>query len=305
MFCRYRGDAFLVCKIIVTGAKGQLGTELVKMIKSGQSELGQLNDFYRDVQVIAADLGDLDICDAQSVYEFVEDARPYAVVNCAAMTDVDGCETNSAQAFKINALGPRNLAVACENVGAKLVQISTDYVFDGCKKSPYVETDSVAPRSVYGASKNLGEQYVKNFSNKWFILRTAWLYGYEGNNFVKTIVKAGREKGFLKVVNDQIGNPTNAVDLAWHICKLLKTNEYGIYHCTGKGECSWFDFACEIVKNFGIDAVVRPCSTDEFPRPASRPQYSSLKNFMLELTVGDQFRPWQEALKSYSENIQI
>ena len=124
MFCRYRGDAFLVCKIIVTGAKGQLGTELVKMIKSGQSELGQLDDFYKNVQVIAADLSDLDICDAQSVYEFIKNARPYAVVNCAAMTDVDGCETNSAQAFKINALGPRNLAVACENFGAKLVQLS-------------------------------------------------------------------------------------------------------------------------------------------------------------------------------------
>ena len=292
-------------KIIVTGAKGQLGTELVKIIKSGQSELGRLDDFYKNAQVIAADLNDIDISNAPGVLKFVENIRPYAVVNCAAMTNVDGCETDPKQAFRINALGPRNLAVACETVGAKLVQISTDYVFDGCKKAPYIETDPVFPQSVYGASKSLGEQYVKNFSNKWFILRTAWLYGYEGNNFVKTIVKTGREKGFLKVVDDQTGNPTNAADLAWHICKLLKTSEYGTYHCTGKGECSWFEFACEIVKNFGIDATIKPCSTDEFPRPAPRPRYSSLKNFMLELTVGDHFRPWKSALEAYSKNIKI
>ena len=295
----------MVHRIIVTGAGGQLGTELVKIMRSGQSELGRLDDFYRDCEIIAADLGELDICNAAKVFKFVENAKPYAVINCAAMTNVDGCEADVEGAFKVNALGPRNLAVACENVGAKILQVSTDYVFDGCGKSPYVETDCVAPRSVYGASKNLGEQYVKNFSNKWFIVRTAWLYGYEGNNFVKTIVKAARQKSVLKVVDDQIGNPTNAADLAWHICKLLKTNEYGTYHCTGKGECSWFEFACEIVKNFGIDATVKPCSTAEFPRPARRPAYSCLDNFMLRLTVGDEFRQWKSALKSYSENIKI
>lgn len=151
----------------------------------------------------------------------------------------------------------------------------------------------------------LGEKYVREFCNRWFIARSAWLYGYQGNNFVKTIVKMAREKGFLKVVNDQIGNPTNAADLAWHICKLLITDEYGIYHCTGHGECSWYDFACEIVKCFKLNATVEPCSTDEFPRPACRPKYSSLDNFMLKLTVGDEFRHWKDAIKEYSKNIEI
>ncbi len=291
--------------IIVTGANGQLGTEIINIMTSGKSELGQLSSFYKNCNVIGIDIDDLDISDLDKTIEFIENNKPYAVVNCAAMTNVDGCETNIDGAFKANAIGPRNLAIACEKTGAKILQVSTDYVFDGMGKSPYIEADMVNPNSVYGDSKNLGEKYVREFCNKWFITRTAWLYGYKGNNFVKTIVKLAREKGFLKVVDDQVGNPTNAADLAWHICKLIITDEYGIYHCTGRGECSWYDFACEIVKCFNLNATVEPCSTEEFPRPARRPKYSSLDNFMLKLTIGDEFRHWKDAIKEYSKNIQI
>lgn len=291
--------------IIVTGANGQLGTEIIDIMTSGKSELGQLSSFYKNCNVIGIDIDDLDISDLDKTIEFIEDNKPYAVVNCAAMTNVDGCETNIDGAFKANAIGPRNLAIACEKTGSKILQVSTDYVFDGMGKSPYIEADMVNPNSVYGASKNLGEKYVREFCNKWFITRTAWLYGYKGNNFVKTIVKLAREKGFLKVVDDQVGNPTNAADLAWHICKLLITDEYGIYHCTGKGECPWYDFACEIVKCFDLDATVEPCSTEEFPRPARRPKYSSLDNFMLKLTIGDEFRHWKDAIKEYSKHVEI
>ncbi len=291
--------------IIVTGANGQLGTEIIDIMTSGKSELGQLSSFYKNCNVIGTDIDDLDISDLDKTIEFIENNKPYAIVNCAAMTNVDGCETNIDGAFKANAIGPRNLAIACEKIGAKILQVSTDYVFDGMGKSPYIEADMVNPNSVYGASKNLGEKYVREFCNRWFITRTAWLYGYKGNNFVKTIVKLAREKGFLKVVDDQVGNPTNAADLAWHICKLIITDEYGIYHCTGRGECSWYDFAREIVKCFNLDATVEPCSTEEFPRPARRPKYSSLDNFMLKLTIGDEFRDWKDAIKEYSKHVEI
>ena len=291
--------------IIVTGAGGQLGTEIINIMTSGKSELGQLSPFYKNCNVIGTDIDDLDISDLDKTIEFIEHNKPYAVVNCAAMTNVDGCETNIDGAFKANAIGPRNLAIACEKTGSKILQVSTDYVFDGLGSSPYIEADMVNPNSVYGASKNLGEKYVREFCNRWFITRTAWLYGYKGNNFVKTIAKLAKEKGFLKVVNDQVGNPTNAADLAWHICKLIITDEYGIYHCTGRGECSWYDFACEIVKCFNLNATVEPCSTEEFPRPANRPKYSSLDNLMLKLTIGDEFRHWKDAIKEYSKNVEI
>lgn len=291
--------------IIVTGANGQLGSEIIDIMTSGKSELGRLNSFYENCNIIAIDINDLDISDLDKTIEFVGNHKPYAVINCAAMTNVDGCETNIDGAFKANAIGPRNLAIACEKTDSKMLQVSTDYVFDGLGSSPYIESDKVNPNSVYGVSKNLGERYVREFCSRWFIVRTAWLYGYKGSNFVKTMVKLAREKGFLKVVNDQIGNPTNAADLAWHICKLIITDEYGTYHCTGLGECSWYDFACEIVKCFNLNATVQPCSTEEFPRPANRPKYSSLDNFMLRLTVGDEFRHWKDAIKEYVKNVQI
>lgn len=289
-------------KIVVVGARGQLGTEITKIIENGKSELGELPAYYQTAELISLGLNDLDITKAEDVFPYFEITRPAVVVNCAAMTDVDGCESSPEEAMSVNAIGARNLAMACRRIGAKLIHVSTDYVFDGNRSRPYVEWDICSPQSVYGSSKLLGESYVRDFCKKYFIVRTSWLYGYYGNNFVKTIAKAAMESGKVSVVDDQRGNPTNAADLAYHIAKLIPTQEYGVYHCTGKGECSWYEFASQIIKNYNIDAEVLPCSTKEYPTPAKRPAYSSLRNLMLELTVGDEMRPWEEALKYFCEH---
>lgn len=292
-------------KIVICGAKGQLGQELLNIMSKCKSELGQLNGFYSKCKLIPLDVDELDITDLFETIKIIKKIKPYAVINCAAMTNVDGCEDNEELALKINSLGPRNLAMACRKVNAKLIQISTDYIFSGDSGRPYKETDIPSPKSVYGATKYLGEEYVKDFCSKWFIIRTSWLYGYYGNNFVKTIVKKAKKDGKLTVVDDQVGNPTNAADLAYMIAKIIPTKEYGIYNCTGIGECSWYDFACEIVKCFKIEAEVLPCKTEQSNRKANRPAYSSLDNEMLRVTVKDEMRPWKEALKYFSENIII
>lgn len=286
-------------KILITGAKGQLGNELLSILKKGFSEIGFINEVYKNCEVVSADVDELDITNSKNVMDFCQKENPDIIINCAAMTNVDGCETNLEAAMKINAIGPLNLARVCNKIDAKLVHISTDYVFSGTGKLPYNEWDICAPESIYGKSKLLGEQYVREHSSKYFIVRTAWLYGYVGNNFVKTMLKLGKEKDQIKVVNDQIGNPTNANDLAHHILKIALTDNYGIYHCTGNDEISWFDFASLIMKYADLNCKVVPCTTDEFPRPAKRPAFSSLNNLMLRCTVGDEMRPWQDALLMY------
>ena len=290
-------------KILITGAKGQLGNELTAILGAQHSEIGAIDTQYENCEVIPADVDTLDITNTDNVISFLEKTQPDIVINCAAMTDVDGCETNFELAMKVNALGPLNLAKACNKIGAKLVHISTDYVFAGNGSHPYCEWDICAPNSIYGKSKFLGEQYVREQTSRYFIVRTAWLYGYIGKNFVKTILNLAKGKDQIKVVNDQIGNPTNANDLAHHILKIALTDNYGIYHCTGAGEASWFDFASLIVEYAHLNCKVLPCSTDEFPRPAKRPQYSSLENLMLRCTVGNEMRPWQDALLSYIQNL--
>ncbi len=289
-------------KILITGAKGQLGRELTLCFERGYTELGTPEVLKENNSVVAVDLDELDIANLSDVLAFFEKEKPDAVINCAAFTNVNLCETEKDLAFRANAQGPRNLAIAAKKIGAKLIHVSTDYVFDGEGSVPYVEWDIPSPKSVYGASKYLGEEYIKQFTDKYFIVRTSWLYGYYGNNFVKTIVKIASEKHACRVVSDQRGNPTNAADLAHHLIKLLPTEEYGIYHGTGNGECSWFDFAKEIVSLAGIDADVSPCTTEEYPTPAKRPSYSSLDNMMFRASVGDEFRHWQEALKSFFTN---
>ena len=291
-------------KILVVGAKGQLGLEFLELIKQKNSEIGKTPEFYEDLEVKGFSALELDITKKEDVFSLIKKEKPYAVVNCAAFTNVDLCETKKEIAFKVNSIGPRNLAIACENEKAKLIHISTDYVFDGKSDEKKLEWDAINPQSVYGKSKALAEQYVKNFCSRWFILRTSWLYGKYGTNFVKTIVKAGKEKGVLNVVKDQFGSPTNALDLAFAILKLIPTKEYGIFHCSGNGECSWFEFACQIVKSFKIKATVNHCLTKDFKRAAKRPKFSVLENFMLKLTVGDCFRDWKNALNSFAkENI--
>lgn len=290
-------------KVLITGAKGQLGTQIIKMLNNMDSELGLINSEYNSAEITGIDVDQLDITDINAVKEYVTDLKPHIIINCAAYTNVDACEANEDIAFKVNAIGPRNLAIAAEETGAKIIHISTDYVFSGIGTVPYGEYDITNPQSVYGKTKLMGEEYVKQFSSKYFIVRTAWLYGYYGNNFVKTIMKAAKEKGHLDVVDDQRGNPTNAEDLAYHLLKLALTEEYGIYHCTGKGECSWYDFACKIVEYADINCTVSPMKSDNLNRAAKRPTFSSLDNMMLRCTVGDETREWEEALKVFMNKI--
>lgn len=291
-------------KIIVTGCNGQLGNAVIELLKNGKGSLGEIPACYDEFELFPVDVDELDISDAAAVDAFVAKTQPDLIVNCAAMTNVDGCESDVDLAEKVNADGPLNLATAAKKHNAKLVHISTDYVFRGDASTPYVEADACDPVTAYGLSKYHGEQNVIKTCEKSFILRTSWLYGLVGSNFVKTIRRVAKEKGVLKVVDDQRGNPTNAEDLAFHILLVAATENYGIYHCTGTGECSWYDFACKILEYSKIPCDISPCSTDESGRKAKRPAYSSLRNLKLEQTVGDHMREWQVALKEYINKLE-
>ena len=287
-------------RILITGANGMLGRTLQKKLA--------------DYTLIPTDLPDGDITDESAFDALVAREKPDVVIHCAAMTAVDDCESKQDLAYKLNALGSANVAGACARHGARLIAISTDYVFDGdgARASdgtviPYTEWDACRPRSIYGKSKWLGEQYVREMCARSFVVRTAWLYGYVGGNFVKTMWRNGAKNGALTVVDDQRGNPTSATDLAYHLLKLACTEEYGIYHCTNQGVCSWYDFAVEIIRLAGINCTVTPCTTEEFQRiasrPARRPAYSALDNAMLRCTVGDEMREWKAALAEYIERL--
>ena len=275
-------------KIVVTGANGQLGCEVAVQGKN-----------CHELVLVGHD--DLDICDGQAVKEFFVKHKPDAVINCAAYTNVDQAESDFDGAFKVNVIGSQNLAAACLEVGAKLVHVSTDYVFDGSGSECYREYDPVSPLGVYGKTKCIGENIVREILGRHYIVRTAWLYG-EGNNFVRTMLKLAKTNDTLRVVNDQIGTPTSTVDLTKAIFKLLAGNSYGTYHATCQGQCSWYDFAVEIFKQVNKKVTVIPVSSSEFPRPAKRPAYSVLDNYMLKMTVGDPMRNWQEALTEYLNN---
>jgi dTDP-4-dehydrorhamnose reductase len=272
-------------KLIITGANGQLGIA-VNEILAGKYEM------------FNTDVAELDITDIAAVRALVCEVEPYAIINCAAHTAVDRCESEAADAYRINAIGPRNLAIATAETGAKLVHISTDYVFDGEAGIAYTEFDAPSPASVYGESKLAGERFVKDFAKRYYILRTAWLYG-EGKNFVGTMLRLAEEKDSVSVVADQIGSPTSALELARAIEWLLPTDNYGLFHATCDGECSWADFAEEIFRLAGKQTQVKRISTAEYPTPAKRPAYSVLRNYMLELCDGYRFADWQEALEEY------
>jgi len=289
-------------KILITGSRGQLGTEFALILKDMRSELGSIPEVYRDAEVIGIDIDTLDISDAAALKEFAvsHQSSPFdLVLNCAAMTNVDACETDATAALKGNALGPGNIARFAQTQGAKLLHVSTDYVFNGMAKAPYSEWDIPAPATVYGKSKLLGEQYVREACGRTFIVRTAWLYGRTGNNFVRTIRKIASENDRITVVYDQVGNPTNATDLAHHILKICAGEDYGVYHVTGNGICSWHEFAEEIVRLSGLKCEVAAVTTEEFPRPAPRPAYSAMDHMMLRATIGDEMRPWKEALAAF------
>lgn len=292
-------------KIMIAGANGQLGTELQRQLAEGKNTIAVLPSEVVNATVCGFDIDTLSITDKDALEKYILTEKPDVVINCSAYTNVDGCEENPQLAFEVNAVGARNIAIACEKANAKLIHISTDYVFSGEDSTPYSEYNLPAPQSVYGKSKWLGEEYVKTFCSKHFIVRTAWLYGYAGGNFVKTMLRVLKQNGEAKVVNDQLGNPTNAEDLAYHLLVLAQTEEYGTYHCTGEGVCSWYDFTREIARFANINASITPCTTEEFPRPAKRPAFSALENRMLAVTVGNHMRPWQEALQVFFEHYQM
>ena len=273
-----------------------------------KAEIGPIPAEYEDAAYDAIDYDTLDISDASAVDAWFVDHSYDIVVNCAAVTNVDGCETGEDLAYRVNAVGPENLARAASAQGAKFIQISTDYVFPGNVEGERIETDEVGPISAYGRTKLAGEQLAMAANEKTFVLRTAWLYGYIGNNFVKTMQKLGNSHDRIAVVDDQLGNPTSANDLAYEILKVALTENYGVYHCTNEGTCSWCDFATQIMRLSGLICKVEPVSSKQYkemnPASADRPHYSSLKNQRLAETVGNEMRPWMEALKSYIANQQ-
>ena len=297
-------------KILITGCHGQLGTELQKQLADEECALGPLPERLRKATVIAVDVDELDITDREATVTYIRRTQPDTVINCAAFTNVDGCETNRDAAYRVNALGPRNLALACEKINARLIHISTDYVFPGTANGGVALDESAlpAPISAYGQTKLLGETYVQQFCRRHFIVRTAWLYSYYGKNFVKTMVNLAKTHDTLNVVNDQLGNPTNAVDLAYHILKLAVSHDYGIYHCTGSGICSWYDFAVEIFKQAGMDVKVTPVSTAEYtaayPGQAKRPMNSRISKEKLSDNGFERLPAWQDALGRFLKEIE-
>lgn len=291
-------------KILITGSRGQVGSQLINILNKGKSELGEVPIKIKNAVVIGKDSKELNIANFDNVKKVFKEIKPDIVINAAAYTNVDGCEANKELAFNVNAFGAKNLAIACEDIDAKIVHISTDYIFSGEGSIPFKESDEASPQSIYGISKNMGDNFVREFSSKHFIVRPSWVYGYNGKNFVYTVMKVGKERGSLKVVNDQRGNPTNVEDLSHHILKLIATERYGVYHCSGHGECTWYDFACKIIELSRIPCKVIPCATDEYPSEAKRPTYSSLDNLMLRNTVGDEMRSWEEALSTFIENVE-
>lgn len=278
--------------LIVTGCNGQLGRAINKELE-GSSEYKLVN----------TDVGELDITDVNAVLAFVREHKPYAIINCAAYTAVEACETERDLAYRINAVGARNLSLASSETGAKLVHVSTDYVFAGDGEKPYEEFDATNPQGVYGASKLAGEDFVKEFADRYFIIRTAWLYG-DGRNFVKTMLRLSETNAKVRVVNDQFGCPTSAKELAKAILYLLPTDNYGLFHGTCEGSCSWADFAAEIFRLAGKDTVVEGISTEEYGAKVKRPAYSVLDNYMFRLTTDFRFAHWKDAIREYIEEMQ-
>jgi dTDP-4-dehydrorhamnose reductase len=316
-------------KILVTGANGQLGTDLVKALKHHE--------------VVALTHADVDITDFAAVKEASFKHRPDVIVNTASYVRVDDCETNQDLAYRVNALGARNMAVAAEELGAKLVHLSTDYVFGGEgerseslsglplkkgegesltispqlgpvaaswkgekneRKTPYTEFDTPVPLNAYGKSKLAGEEFVRHLCRRYFIVRASGLFGVagssgKGGNFVETILRLAKERDKLTVVNDQVFSPTYTPDLAAKIVQLLETEMYGIYHITNSGACSWYDFATEILRLAGSRTPVLPITSAQYPQRAKRPAYSVLDHYHLRLLGMDDLRSWQEGLGEY------
>lgn len=287
-------------KILVTGCNGQLGRAIRK-------EYADSNVEFINTDVTEGDgVKALDITDVNAVLKMVEETKPDVIINCAAHTNVDACETQWDLAYKINAIGPRNLSIAASKAGAKMIHVSTDYVFEGNGTRPYTEFDEPNPVSAYGKTKLEGENFVKAFADKYFILRTAWLYG-EGKNFVKTMLRLAETHDEVSVVSDQLGSPTSAVELAKMIHYLEPTENYGVFHATCEGDTNWAEFAEAIFKRAGKNTKVNHVTSEQYakmnPASANRPAYSILDNYMLRLTSDFRMADWQDALDVYMKTL--
>jgi dTDP-4-dehydrorhamnose reductase len=267
-----------------------LGRDLVEVLRPS----------FRIDDVVEWDIDEINIQEEKSTVDKIAALAPRIVINAAAYTDVDGCEQHTERAFAVNAEGVRHVALGAVKCGAKVVYLSTDYIFDGKKGIPYVENDPPNPLSVYGRSKLRGEAYVQELTKDGLIVRTQWLYGKHGKNFVNAILRQAREKGVLSVVHDQVGSPTYTVDLSRGISQLVERDARGVFHVTNSGPCSWYDYARMILELSGIKGVeVHPISSEALGRPAQRPSYSVLDTGKFKRETGAALRPWFEALKEY------
>jgi len=276
--------------VLVTGHKGQLGQALMELLQP-------------DFRVAGVDIDEVDITVSSEVAGAFYLHQPDIVIHTAALTDVDGCEIDPEAAIRINSLGTQNLVIAAEEFNSTFVYLSTDYVFPGNADKPYMECDPTGPISWYGRSKLLGEQFVRNMLFRYFIIRTSWLVGEKGRNFVKIILKLAREKDELTVVNDQKGCPTFASDLAKAIREMIETPYFGTYHVTNSGETTWYDFAVKILEGGGIDTPIRPITTKELGRPAPRPAYSVLSGLLFRERGFEPLPPWEVSLSQYLDRL--
>ena len=278
-------------KVLVTGVNGQLGFDVVKELEiKGHQAHGTVRS-------------DFDLTNEDDVQSYIQKIKPEAIIHCAAYTNVDQAETDRDTAYKVNALGTKFLAQAANEINAKMVYVSTDYVFDGSANEPYEVDHPTKPLGVYGETKLAGEEFLKTILEQYFIVRTAWVYGANGNNFVKTMLRLGKERGEVGVVADQVGSPTYTVDLASFLVELVESEQYGIYHASNNGICSWYEFAVEIFNQAGLQVKVNPLTTDQYPRPAARPKYSVLSKKKLIEKGFTPLRKWQEALADYLKEI--
>lgn len=278
-------------KVLVTGVKGQLGYDVM-------AELAR-----RNIEAIGVDIDEMDITDKISVEKVIGEAAPDVVVHCAAYTAVDAAEDNEALCRRVNAGGTRNIAEVCKKLDCKMVYISTDYVFDGQGTRPWEPDDERHPLNVYGQTKYEGELAVQENLSKYFIVRIAWVFGKNGKNFVKTMLKLAETHDKLTVVNDQFGSPTYTYDLARLLVDMIQTDKYGIYHATNEGICTWYEFACEIFRQAGVKIEVTPVPASEYPAKAKRPENSRLDKSKLTENGFERLPSWQDALARYLKEI--
>lgn len=280
-------------KLLVTGVKGQLGHDVVKECEK------------RGITAIGVDIEEMDITDAAACEKVIKEAKVDAVIHCAAYTAVDAAEDNIELCRKINAEGTENIVKVCRELNIKMMYFSTDYVFNGKGDRPWKTDDERSPLNVYGQTKYEGELAVENSLEKYFILRIAWVFGVNGKNFIKTMLRLGKEKGAVSVVNDQIGSPTYTADLAVLAVDMIQTDKYGTYHATNEGLCSWYEFACQIFNEANMDVKVTPVSSDAFPAKAKRPSNSRMDKSKLTENGFSLLPGWQDALKRYLKEILI